>query len=427
MHPRLRISLLFSFLLLLATFVSAETIRFDPPNPTGSRSVDAIITGFWPSGCLPIVKSVGMSGSTIILHLDATVRPGAGTCPVPSSYTRTFHLGILPPAGYTVILVADAGTTSTELARAPLIIRDAETFNIFPYAVPTTGGPIGIRNVFFVSGATVTIAGVTVPANSNVDGLLFVDAPPHAPGVVDVTVSSPSSIVTSNAALIYYDPAAADPAVFEPILFPVSFQGPGALGSQWLTESLIYAGDSQAFFRDPLPCTGCSRSLNIGSSQLLNDGNPWGHVLYALRGTTSALDFGSRIRDTSRQAQTAGTEVPVVREGDFRGQLRFLNVPADARYRVTLRLWALGDFPQFIVVVNSTPVIQQQPMTVSNIAGTSMWFGSMDVTPLLTASNGSPTQVTVVAASSSLIPPPIWGMLSITNNDTQQVTIVSPH
>ena len=23
--------------------------------------------------------------------------------------------------------------------------------------------------------------------------------------------------------------------------------------------------------------------------------------------------------------------------------------------------------------------------------------------------------------------PPIWGMLSITNNDTQQVTIISPH
>src|SRR5207244_577357 len=122
----------------------------------------------------------------------------------------------------------------------------------------------------------------------------------------------------------------------------------GALGSQWLTESFIYASGAPPFFRDPLPCADCSRSLSIGSKQLLNDGNPWGHVLYAIRGTTDSLDFASRIRDTSRQAQTAGTEVPVVRERDFRGQLRFLNVPTDTRYRVTLRLWSLADFPQFI-------------------------------------------------------------------------------
>jgi hypothetical protein len=426
MLSRLRVPLLCSFLLLVATIVSAETIRFDPPNPTGSRSVDAIITGVWPNACLPLVKSVVIAATTITLHFDATPPPGVLCAQSTGPYTRTFHMGIVPPGGYTVILVADAGTTSTELARVPFIVRDAETLNIFTYAVPITGGPVGLGNPFFLNGATLTIGGITVPANSDIDGALFANAPPHAPGIVDVTVNSTFGTVTSKAALIYYDPAAADPAVFESILFPVSFQGPGALDSRWLTESFISANVSRAYFRDPLPCNGCSQSFSPGSKQLINDGNPWGRVLYALRGTTDTLSFASRIHDISRQSQTAGTEVPVVREHDFRGQLRFMNLPGDPRYRVTLRLWSLGDFPQFIAVVDSIPG-QQQPMTVSKIPGTEMWFGTMDVTSLLTKASNNPTNMTVTSAGYPIGAPLIWGMLSITNNDTQQVTIVSPH
>jgi hypothetical protein len=161
---------------------------------------------------------------------------------------------------------------------------------------------------------------------------------------------------------------------------------------------------------------------------LLNDGNPWGHVLYAVRGTTDSLTLASRIRDTSRQAQTAGTEVPIVRESDFRGRLRFLNVPVDARYRVTLRLWSLDETPQFVAAVDSTSFPpQKQTLAVSKIPGTSMSFASMDVTSLLTEASGNPANLIVTTASALSVAPSIWGMLSITNNDTQQVTIISPH
>jgi hypothetical protein len=426
MLSRFRIAVLTSSLLLVATFVSAETIRFDPPNPSGSRSVDAIITGVWPNGCLPIVKSVVITSTTVTLHLDGTPPIGVLCTQALVPYTRTFHLGVLPVGGYTVILVEDAGTTSTELARALLVVRDTETVTIVPYAVPITGGRITITNPGFLSG-TLTIGGVIVPAQGGGDIPPSATAPPHAPGVVEVTVDTGFFTVTSKAALIYYDPASVDPAVFEPILFPVSFQGQGALGSQWLTENFIDAS-GQAFFRDPLPCARCPQSPPAGSTRLLNDGNPWGHVLYAIRGTTDSLSFASRIRDTSRQAQTAGTEVPVVRESDFRGQLRFLNIPVDSRYRVTLRLWSLDDTPQFAAVVDSTSIPpQKQALTVSKIPGTSMSFASMDVTSLLTKGSGNPTNLTVTAAPNLIVTPSIWGMLSITNNDTQQVTIISPH
>jgi hypothetical protein len=426
--PKLRFPVLVSLAVLLAPFAAAETIRFDPPNVTAGHSVDATLSGVWRDGCLPVAKGFVVDGSTITLHLDATRPPGVFCAQLVSAYSRSWHLGVLPAGGYMVIAVADAGSTSTELTRAPLIVRDAETLTISPYAVPMSGGSIGLANPFFLAAATLTIGGVTVPANSEVDGALFANAPPHAPGVVDVVVNATNGTVTSKAALIYYDPAAADPAVFEPILFPLSFQGPGAFGSQWTTESFISANSAAAFFRDPLPCTGCSTTFTLGTSRLINDGNPWGHVLYALRGTTEVLDFASRIRDTSRQAITAGTEVPVVRERDFRARLRFMNIPADPKYRVTLRLWALGDFPQYTVGVDSIPALQNG-LSLTRISGTSMWFGSMDVTSLVAQGSGNPTALLVspspFSPSSNGPPPPIWGMLSITNNDTQQVTIVS--
>ncbi|HSY51058.1 MAG TPA: hypothetical protein VLC46_19795 [Thermoanaerobaculia bacterium] len=417
-------------LLLLAPIATAETIRFDPPNVTAHHSVDAIVTGSWPNGCVPSVKSVSINGSTILLSLDARPPLGVFCIQLVSPYTRTFHLDVLPAGNYTVAAFADYGDSITALARTTLIVRDAETLNIEPYAVPVSGGGIVIGNSSFVSGDTLTIGGVTVPASTDVDGLLIANAPPHSPGAVDVVVTSQVCLVPcglqmiATAALIYYDPAAADPAVFEPMLFPLSFQGPGAFGSQWTTESFIHASTPAAFFRDALPCAGCSNSIQSDAKQLTNDSNPWGHVLYAMRGTTGSLDLASRIRDTSRQGQTAGTEVPVVHGSDFRGQLRFLNVPVDSRYRVTLRLWAFSDSP-FAVAVDSIPA-QQIPLSLTSIPGSTMKFGSADVTALLTRASGNPTSLMVIPTASPLLSPPIWGMLSITNNDTQQVTIISP-
>ena len=413
----------------LAPVLFAETIRFDPPNPSASRSVDATFTGIWPNGCVPSVKSVVVNGATILLHLNATPPLGVLCTQLVSPYSRLFHLGVLPARVYTVIVVADQGSTSSILVQAPLIVRDAETLSITPYAVPVSGGQIVIKNPYFLAASIVTIGGVQVPANSDVDGLLIINAPPHAAGAVDVLIF-PSGCgdpcpppTAAPAGLIYYDPAAADPAVFEPILFPLSFQGPGALGSQWTTESFLLGSTSTAYFRDALPCDGCSSSLGPVTKLLTNDSSPWGHVLYAMRGTTDGIDFTSRVRDTSRQALTAGTEVPVVRERDFRALLRFANIPADKRYRVMLRLWSLGDNSQFVAAFDS---VEPAAVFMTRIPGTTISFGSIDITPLLSNASTNPTFGAVYPAGLPFQPPPIWGMLSITNNDTQQVTIISP-
>ncbi len=258
-------------LVTLAAPLFAETIRFDPPGVTAHRSVDAIVSGDWPNGCIPSVKNVVIDGSTVVLHLNATPPPGVLCSLLVRPYALTFHLDVLPAGSYTVIAIADQGSTSTELTRSPLAVRDAETLNIQPYAVPSAGGPIIVGNPFFLTAATLTIGGATVPAISEVDGTLIANAPAHAPGAVDVTVNATEGAVTAKAALIYYDPAAADPAVFEPILFPLSFQGPGAFGSQWTTDSFLLAGSS-VYFRDPTPCAPCQTDTG---AKLANDSNPW--------------------------------------------------------------------------------------------------------------------------------------------------------
>ncbi len=427
--PMKRLLVSAAMLLLVTTIARGETIRFDPPNATAHHSVDAIVSGIWHDGCVPSVKGVTIAGSTIQLRLNTVLPPEAGCPQALTQYTLTFHLEVLPAGAYTVVALDDHGDRVSELTRTPLIVRDPEPLSIEPYAVPVSGGSVLIKNPFGLNATTVLIGDVSALLFITIDGFLAAAAPPHAAGAVDVVITSTAGTVTSKAGLIYYDPASADPAVFEPILYPLSFEGSGAFGSQWKTENFILAGSTRAFFRDPLPCPGCSRLLRA-DAQLLNNGDPWGHVLYAMRGTTGTVDFASRVRDISSQSSSiAGTEVPIVRERDFRGQLRFVDVQADGRLRTSLRMWSLGDFPEYLVLIGSSPAL---PLHTTIIPGTSMWFGSLDLTPLLLQSKTSPVSITVFPSGfgtnfSPIALPPIWGMLSLTNNVSQQVTIVSPH
>jgi hypothetical protein len=92
-----------------------------------------------------------------------------------------------------------------------------------------------------------------------------------------------------------------------------------------------------------------------------------------------------------------------------------------------VRVWSIAEVPLVIVNVTSIPS-QQLPVPLTRIAGTAMWFGAVDITPLLPRSSDNPTLVTAYAAGfPGTLPPPLWGMLSLTNNETQQVTIVTPH
>jgi hypothetical protein len=216
-----------------------------------------------------------------------------------------------------------------------------------------------------------------------------------------------NSTETMKAAITYYDPAAPpDLALFEPILFPIAYNGGGAFGSQWATENALD------------PKTGLFRSaVDLDASR------PEGVLLWALRGTPGDADAQSRIRETTRNDM--GVEVPVVHErdfrrprGDFGGRgLRILRIPNRANARYTMRIYALGD-PGRMTLDSDTKIA----MSKTNTDG--LWFTAIDVADLIARFKTSPASLTVRADITHDVP--YWAMVSITDNTTQQVTIVSP-
>jgi hypothetical protein len=158
--------------------------------------------------------------------------------------------------------------------------------------------------------------------------------------------------------------------------------------------------------------------------------------------TADATDvtFATRVRDVTRQAESAGTMIPAVPEEDFSSLPRaLLNVPIDARFRVTLRAYALPEIADPAIDIRYYRLLQHGDPTVVLLRsdrvslrtyGVSGEFflqpsyvelGNLQALPELASENAS--WMEVAPATPGLR---IWAMISVTNNETQQVTIVTP-
>lgn len=220
---------------------------------------------------------------------------------------------------------------------------------------------------------------------------------------------------------------------FERILLPVfADPSPGAFGSLWTSELSIYndndepagiiGGLSPPDAPDMLPKTGRTVA-GVGDARA--------KFVTVLANKASRFHFNLRIRDVSRQAQTAGTEIPVVRESEFRsGRVILLNVPIDARFRQTLRIYELletGQLPgsvlvRFFRLSNPPPrdaFVREETLT---LAGRVVAYAQLG--PFPPELFDAPTvwiEIEPLAPNMRY-----WGFVSITNNETQHVTTVTP-
>ena len=133
------------------------------------------------------------------------------------------------------------------------------------------------------------------------------------------------------------------------------------------------------------------------------------------------------MRDTARQAEGYGTQVPVVRERDMfvNSDLTLLDVPIDPRYRVKLRIYAFdsGEYPVFVTVYRAVGPIDVHHVPLSrSCSGLECeaipWYGELDLPP-----GGTNERVNLYFGVG--IDAPAWAFASVTNNETQQVTIVT--
>lgn len=249
---------------------------------------------------------------------------------------------------------------------------------------------------------------------------------------------------------------------YERVLIPVFYFGGGAGGSQWWTDVNIFnAGPrcelANAFVQGNPSCPalcGCDAEDEVGQNQAemlcpTFEGPP-GLILHVPRSVDrDEVYIAARGRDISRSAERYGAEFPVVWERDLlAGPMMLLDVPVDARYRVSLRLYDVFQYEtQFTVRFFDMAELRRGRRTVLfETTLKASWDESRD----LPVHRGRPAFASVgdlaaafpalrnaqsvaieITGSDLLISPPppsnrYWAMASITSNTTQEFTVVSP-
>jgi hypothetical protein len=250
----------------------------------------------------------------------------------------------------------------------------------------------------------------------------------------DGTYTAEDALVRAPAAGVY------DRSLFDRILIPVLSSGPGAFGSHWRTDVWVENANEHdvMFFRSPFQAGACASPLGCpvvlpaGDEQRLDFGQwPNGVYVFPPRGSAEHLRVNALVRDLSRQSEALGTEIPMVRENDFRNRVVLLNVPSDSRFRVALRIYAHPvakplHVPLRIFRMNGEQPVVDRTVTLllpANPSYEPMNFTFGDILTQLGIPSADPMWIEIGGGSFT---GDIWAFASITNNETQHVTVISP-
>lgn len=252
---------------------------------------------------------------------------------------------------------------------------------------------------------------------------------------------------------------------YEVALVPVFFFGPGAHDSNWETRvTVVNVGDDGVTMPVPMlgrpfdeECGPPDGQLEPFDVRAICSGyaSPSGLLLYVPKSLApNEVQINARVRDLNRNAGSAGTAIPVARESDFRSRDFLLtHIPSDARFRANLRVYGgLETFSEdyrFVYPGGSVGIEiydaenLYEPLVATSIELSepeSVDGSSRSIRPAY-ASIGDLTatfpQLRDVAAYTiriipyqSIVDPPReysnWAFVTITNNETQEVTTVSP-
>ena len=315
-------------------------------------------------------------------------------------------------------------------------------FSLSPASGPRSGGtPVIIRGTFASVRHEVYFGGVPARSATRLDEhTLAVVTPPHFDGEVDVTIHfGRGEVVPAALTFAYTGPPPL--AEFERLLLPV-FVPPlqGAFGSEFRTTfhaSAKHAATIPLFGLKPscrpvmcVPDAEDDAAVFVGANgapDLVANGTP-GRFVYVPKENLRSLAANLRAADTSRAAHNFGTELPIVREGDFAEDVIVLNgVPTDPRFRNTLRVYAASGTAVFIEIESVPGSIRldlrkndpEDPFEPAYGVFTAFPVGLGQVRVTITGQ-------TAFGPSPPIYLAPIWGFISVTNNDTQMITTITP-
>lgn len=314
--------------------------------------------------------------------------------------------------------------------------------SIDPSSGPVTGGTYVVISGSDLNGFAlacpslecanyVQFGGVMGTIVANDTNQIVVITPAHAAGAVDliVNVAGKAKLTIGNG--FRYEEAS-DGRVR--LLIPIASRGPGAFESQWFTDLAIHNASDEILypegpFCNPFILAPCIQYYidphTTGHRQLYPIGQP-GAFLYLPRRLANDVDVQLRVQDLSRQSETWGTAIPVVRNTDFRGIIRVHAVPTDSRFRDTLRIYGyLSGGTATVRVIDETngAVLASTQVNIAASQDPTSYPPFGQIASLRDTFPAIASHETVgVEVESTLI----WAFVAVTNNDTQHVTVIAP-
>jgi hypothetical protein len=432
-------TLVTALFLSIAFSVSADTLTMAPIAPT---SVDPIQFRV-PVYCGGRTVSATRVGNVLKMEVETF-----GLCSPPIRSLHVIPFDPLPPGTYRAELFY-SGIDNVQ-GQIEFVVRNGGPAQavVHPFTVPahtTSRPPVRIERTdgqkfcqfFDCSDSVITIGGKPVtdmrPEGSGYAA--WFTPPVLEPGLYAIDIRHGDAIERVEGAIYYFDEPI--PSVFEAVLFPVLDDLNGANGSHWVSEAVIananlwFAENVNSLF--PFVCIDypCGERLAPRSyGPFSGKGYPHGAILRVSRNEADLLNFSLRVRDTSRAKEGFGTQIPVVRERDMSRTrtLALLDVPRDPRYRVKIRAYAVpplgeeGSFWSPMSVVNPETNAKTL-LTLSFTEPTSPYrplYAEMD---LPAGAEGERSVVYVQPVPETLT----WVFATVTNNETQQVTIITPN
>lgn len=299
----------------------------------------------------------------------------------------------------------------------------------------------------------VTFGDVDVPAKEESDNRLVVTAPPHPAGTVDLTIRMADGRSVTAPGAYTFTPGAED--AWEKVLLPIYLDGAigGSNGSRWQTDLWIRNNGEEPTELAPWPCPDggtCPAvvplTYALAAGATLHNVPPFfrppsanpSRMLFVRRNQAENVSFNLRVADLSRATLNAGTELPVVRGDEFETRpVNLLNVPYDpprfrmhlriydvaltqARFRVTLYAQAAGATTQVEHSVELTASTGETGEFRTQAAFAEYNFAELE---LLDKDwpKAFRVEITPLTPGSRFYP-----LLSVTNNDTQLFTLVTP-
>lgn len=265
---------------------------------------------------------------------------------------------------------------------------------------------------------------------------------------VTVRVAGHGEATLANA-FFFHELAQGSPQDYTRLLIPLtSAPVSGAHGSVWEAETRAFNASHNTTLRMPGPESqiveipidfAVTVEPRTTERVLLprRENGVDGHFLYVPNALMETTKMSQRVRDTSQNAGSLGVDVPVVSSGQGGGEISIVDIPMADGYRTMLRIYAFTPQPMLVGVTvlpedGDTPYAQFD-VDLHGILTTEFVpfpphpaYIALDPIPPAARAAGGRVRIELTNYGQNVSPPPpnIWAFVSLTNNETNQVTII---